>query len=429
VRWVSKLGGELIGSLPFERQGDDTLAVTPTPLRNLSQHKLEPTLRDELATRGVTVQYGTEWIAGTQDHASVRSTVLDGGAESMVTSRWLLACDGAGSPVRRWLGIEPVGPHRIQTFLMVQLAADFRSVVGADRGVLHWICDPAAGGTFVAHDLDREWVYMYPWDPDTDPVENITAARCAALVRAALAEPDTPFEVVDFATWVMTAQVAERYRAGRVFLLGDAAHRFPPTGGLGLNTGVADVHNLAWKLAAVARGDAPDALLDTYELERRPIAEHNAAVSLQNALKLVDVPVAIGEDLAATLGDPESRAAVQAAIADQALHFDMLGLQIGYVYGATEPPTDATIRDFTPRVTPGARLPHGWVTRAGAMVSTLDLVPLDREITIVGSEATAPTVGAVLRIGTDIEDPDGWWPALGLAATDSITVRPDQHIV
>jgi 2-polyprenyl-6-methoxyphenol hydroxylase-like FAD-dependent oxidoreductase len=445
VHWVTRLGGEVLGSLPFERQGDDELAISPTPLRNLSQHRIEPLLRAELAERGVVVADRTEWCDARDDGVTVCSRLRCGDVERGVTSRWLLACDGAGSPVRRHLGIEPVGPHRIQTFLMVHLAADFRAAVAHAPGVLHWVCDPRAGGTFVAHDVDREWVYMHPWDPDASDPATVTDEHCAQLVRAALDDPTLPFVVLDHATWTMTAQVAERYRAGRCFLLGDAAHRFPPTGGLGLNTGVADAHNLAWKLARVAHGGAPDALLDTYESERRPVAEHNAAVSLDNAMRMIEVPIALGADadpelsranFERLLAAAEGRAAVAAAIERQAPHFDLLGLQLGYEYAldATAERAPAAARDYVPSTRPGARLPHGWVRQGAAVLSTLDLVPLDRPLVLLGPDARrVPWPGSdgavALRVGVDVVDPDDWWGSVaGMPADGALLVRPDQHV-
>ncbi len=414
VYWVDRLGGRVLGRLPFEQQGDDTLAVTPTPLRNLSQHHIEPTLRDELAAAGVAVEYSCEWRAATQDAEGVTSTLAGPGGEETVRSRWLVACDGAGSPVRRWLGIEPVGPARLQSFVMTHFRANLRDLAGDEPGVLYWVCDPEHGGTFVSHGLESEWVFMHGFDPDVEDPVSFTPERCEALVRAALADPDLDLEVVAVAPWHMTAQVAERYRDGRVLLAGDAAHRFPPTGGLGLNSGVGDVHNLAWKLAAVTAGVAPDALLDTYESERRPVAERNCEVSLANALKLVEVPVAIAHG-----GD------VAAAIADQATHFDMLGLQLGYRYGAPDAGVgDDAVRTFTPTAEPGDRLPHGWVTRDGARVSTLDLVPLDRAIEFGG-----PAADADLVVGRDFDDPDGWWTTVvALPPGGRLRVRPDQHV-
>ncbi len=484
VHWVRKLGGEVIASLPYERQGDDQLAVTPTPLRNLSQHRLEPMLVEALAAAGVPVRYGHEWesadLAAKATTDRVTSSVRGPDGPVTVVSRWLLACDGASSPVRRRLGIIPEGPHRIQSFVMVHLAADLRPLVGDHPGVLFWICDADAGGTFVSHGADREWVYMHAFDPDTEDVDSYTPDRCERLVRAALDDPDVPLDVVTVATWTMTAQVAPRFRDGRVFLVGDAAHRFPPTGGLGLNTGVADAHNLAWKLVAVDRGEAGPDLLDSYERERRPVAQRNAAVSLENAFKIVEVPAALGADpdpavfqanIDATLADPEGRARVVAAIENQAPHFDLVGLQLGYAYdlaarlpagagdsgagdsgagdadagdadggdadggdadggdadGGDADGGDADARAYVPSSRPGGRLPHGWVRVAGATCSTLDLIPLDHTVLIAGPACTV--AGADVRMGVDVDDPDGWWSTtLGLPDDAALLVRPDQHV-
>ena len=443
VHWVTKLGGDVIGSLPFEQQGDDNLAFTPTPLRNLSQHRLEPLLVRELAERGVDVRYSCRWESCVQGADGVVSTVVDGQRAGRVRSRWLLACDGASSPVRRTTSIVAEGPRRIQSFVTVHLAANLRGLVQDHPGILYWVCDPLSGGAFVAHDLDRDWVYMHPFDPDVEDASAYTPERCDRLVRSALEDPEVELTVQEVATWHMTAQVADRYREHRILLVGDAAHRFPPTGGLGLNTGVQDAHNLAWKLASVLRGESDDSLIDTYQAERRPVALRNAEVSLENAMKLIEVPLALGLDedpqvfrsnMDATLADPVGRARVRAAIRNQAAHFDMLGLQLGCRYDLRDEgvaPTGASdidpVRTYVPSARPGGRLPHGWLRRDGSICSSLDLVPLDRPVLIIGP--TAPTTGPGIRVGTDVEDLDDWWRcALGLPDDAAVLVRPDQHV-
>jgi hypothetical protein len=251
-----------------------------------------------------------------------------------------------------------------------------------------------------------------------------------------------PFAIRTVRAWTMTAQVAERYGQGRVFLVGDAAHRFPPTGGLGLNTGVQDAHNLVWKIAAVEAGWAPEAILETYEVERRPVAQRNADVSLQNAMRLAEVYQALAaEDVARQGGDGD---ALRAAIANQAEHFDMLGLQLGFVYesGAIAPNGDRTerrpgsVRDYVPSASPGSRVPHAWVTRDGERISSLDLFAYDRFTLVVGPAGQAwieAAAGRVpmdyLTIGRGVGDAGGHWTKLlGIDPGGAVLVRPDQHV-
>lgn len=410
VFWVDRLGGEVYGSLPYEQQGDELLAVTPTPLRNLSQHLLEPFLVAELERRGLSVEYSTEWVGHRPTEVAVVSTVQSDGRPAEITSTWLLACDGAGSPVRKACGIAMEGPDDLQRFSMVHFRADLSAMVGEHKGVLYWLCDPEVGGTLVSHGNGGEWVYM-------------CAVRDDAVEHTAnsMAQP-VPIEVLSTSAWTMTSQLATRYRDDRVLLVGDSAHRFPPSGGMGLNTGVQDAHNLAWKLAMVQRGEATDDLLDTYEIERRPVAARNAQASLENAFRMFEVFTA--------LADPEHTGLAE-AIEHQATHFDMFGLHLGYRYATAdsplvdEPLTDDVVRTYTPSSEPGGRLPHAWVQRDGATISTLDLVPLHRSV-VIGGSARAD---ADVQVGRDLVDPDDWWGTImRLGPADAVEVRPDQHI-
>jgi 2-polyprenyl-6-methoxyphenol hydroxylase-like FAD-dependent oxidoreductase len=453
--FVTRLAGEELGRLPFEQQGDDCLRHTPTPLRNLAQHRFEPILADTLAgIPTAQIRYAHQWESFDQDAEGVTSLVRDLASDELIEirSRCLIAADGAGSRVRKSLDIEMDGPTRLQCFLMIHFEANLREIVKDRPGVLYWIMDPEAGGTFVAHDIDREWVYMHAFDPDSESEEDFDDARCRALVLRGIGK-DVPLRVLHRGTWVMSAQVSQAMRNGRIFLAGDAAHRFPPTGGLGLNTGIQDVHGLIWKLCAAEDGWAPASLLDTYEIERRPVARNNADQSLRNASKLLEIPQKLGTDqepttarMQATLDDPVGRRSVAAAIANQAEHFDMLGLQLGYAYteGALVPDgsealqLDNPVRDYVASSRPGARLPHAWLERDGQRVSSLDLVRSDG-LTLInwGSDAEwAHAVAAIdavplaqVRVGTDVREPDSHWAEVcRIAPGGALLVRPDQHV-
>ena len=379
VVWMTKLAGEELGRLPYERQGDENLQYTPTPLLNLSQHLFEPILLDRLREESdAEVRYRHQWDALEQDGDGVTSRIddLETGCSYAVHSRYVLAADGAGSRVRKAVDIGMLGPDRLQSFVMIHFQADLRSIVRERPAILYWLVDPEVMGTLVAHDIDRTWVFMQPYDPDTESADAYTDRVCAEIVRRALGRDDVDFVVRDVSTWTMTAQVADRYASGRVFLIGDSAHRFPPTGGLGMNTGIQDAHNLVWKLCAVDAGWAPGSLLETYESERRPVAQHNADHSLNNAMKMWEVFQALGilpgdrsgskERMEATLADRAGRERLRVAIQNQQEHFDMFGLQLGFSYatgalvaGAPETPTGATPgRDFVPTTRPGSRVPH-----------------------------------------------------------------------
>ena len=422
VHWVTKLGGTVLGSLPYERQGDEMLALTPTPLRNLAQHILEPVLVDELSGMGITVEYSTQWISMVQGDENVDSTVVLNGREEIITSRFVLGCDGASSAVRHASRITMEGPDNLQSFATIHFTADLSSLTRECPGVLFWLCDQGMGGTLISHGSNNEWVYMHP--VDAGYVISQSDEEFEAMVRSVLIDAQVDIKILRTSSWTMTSQIAERYRDGRVFLVGDAAHRFPPSGGMGLNSGVQDAHNLAWKLHAVITGQSPDSLLDTYDPERRPVAQRNAQASLENAFKMIEVFEALGKPNQEGLAD---------AINNQQTHFDMFGLQMGFRYeleGSTTPIaplSDDVIRNYTPSTEPGCRLPHGWLTRNGQRVSSLDLIGLTETTVIIGPTAKANVDH--LQVGRDFDDPDNWWgKVLGLSSDACLTVRPDQHV-
>ncbi len=381
VRWVESLRGDEIGRVPFEslHLGNETLRTSPHPLRNLSQHRLEPFLRSHVRD----LRGGLRWTTARYEDDVVVSTLVDvtSGEDIEIRSRYVIAADGAGSAVRRFLGVKMIGPEEIQNFLAIHVEADLREVVRDRPGTLYWITDPQHAGTFIAHDPATTWVYMRNFDPRSESLADYSPERAELIFRQASKMPDgIPLTVRHVTTWRMSFQVAETYRVGSFFLVGDAAHRFPPTGGLGLNTGAPDAQNLAWKLKLVLDGVAPDDLLDTYERERHPVAERNGQTSLDNAFRLMDVWVALGVSddidesrrmMSEVLSTSEGRENVRRAIENQEEHFDQLGVQLGTSYtvesggivsdGTTPPVPANAVREYIPSTSPGVRLPHAWL--------------------------------------------------------------------
>jgi hypothetical protein len=311
--------------------------------------------------------------------------------------------------------------------------------------VLHFVLDPEAPGIFIAHDVESDWVFMHAIDPSVESIDDYTDDRCLAIIeRAAGTELDA--EILGTGTWWMSSQTVESMGQGRVFLAGDAAHRFPPTGGLGLNSGVQDIHGLIWRLGAIIAGRASAALLDSYEIERIPVARNNAHQSLTNAIKLVQLSAALGTDaeptsarLHASLADPSKADEIAAAVELQREHFDLFGLQLGYIYGAgavvpEEPPAEpGSPSEYEPTARPGARLPHAWLGEVGG-ISTLDLVPLDRPVLFsfgdhdVWASALGAADVATVRVGVDTPALDSWRQVCGVDDTGAILVRPDHHV-
>ncbi len=446
VRMIQRLDKPEIGSLVYERQDDEVRDLTPWPLINIEQPKFEEIVEAAALTQPtVDLRRGLEWQGCLQLGDSVVSTLLDraSGEQIKVKSRYLIAADGAGSPVRDAVGIAMDGPERLAANMMIHFEADLRAHVGDQAAILYFLFGPDAGGVLIAYDVGKTWVLMHPCGMD-DPPEAFDEAQCRAAIRIAVGHEPADLKVKGVRAWNMSAQVARRYRDGNVFLVGDAGHRFPPTGGLGLNTGVGDIDNLAWKIAAIEAGWASPDLLESYNAERRKIAETNMGQSLGNAMRMITLFGALGygpdqtvdaETFAARLSEPEARAAVDAAIAFQKDHFDSLRLQLGFAYGDALRADDLLpISEFTPKAVVGARLPHLALSDGR---STLDLVSHNGFTLIAGPEADPTGLEAtgltvplkVLIEGRDFGATKGWASHMGLSPSGALLVRPDGHIL
>jgi tetracenomycin A2 monooxygenase-dioxygenase len=238
------------------------------------------------------------------------------------------------------------------------------------------------------------------------------------LARIAAGNPDLDVDVESAQPWDARHMVAEKFQDGRVFLAGDASHAHPPAGGFGVNAGIQDAHNLAWKLAAVVNGWAGPSLLDTYDVERRPVG----AATADQAWMLF-------------------RTRGQLAEEDRAAYRDFVIVTMGYRYSSDAvvgAPADAELmpRELTFTGQPGSRVPHGWLTQGKNRLSSIDVLTDDFTLVsgpdgqhwlddgaVVAAEFGIPL--RTYRIGADLGDPDGWLAGAGVRSTGALLVRPD----
>jgi 2,4-dichlorophenol 6-monooxygenase len=329
ITWCTTLGGAEVGRLDLRPVDPETGVRRPEPWTNCSQDLLEPILlRHASREKPARIVSGAECVAIEQGEGFVSAQVRRAdGREQRIEADWAVAADGAGSPVRRMLGIPMEGIGPLGRFLMVHFEADLVPWVQHRSGPLFWILNPESLGCLIVHDPKRSHVFMMP-SRGSDDEERMIPERLAAALGVPL-EP----KILSFDEWSPHVQVAARYREGRTFLVGDAAHRFPPTGGLGLNTGIQEAYDLVTRLAAVVAGRASEALLDGYEAACRPVAKANADESFENMKRLGEIVRVLGEspDLAALERRVASLSATEreqlgAAIEAQRSHFLSDGL-------------------------------------------------------------------------------------------------------
>jgi 2-polyprenyl-6-methoxyphenol hydroxylase-like FAD-dependent oxidoreductase len=475
VSFYTKICGYKLGVLGMTDYLDHVervLASTASPGCVSSQIVLEAILKEH-AERAphVSVLFHHEKIAIEQDDVSVRATLLNraSGERFVIEADYAIACEGVRSSTREELGRRLVGPPPFGHCINIYLEADLQSLVSERNQALFWISTPDATGGFIALGGDqRKYCFNTPYFPEKgERPEDFTEERCLAKVRAAIGSQDLPIKILAVGPWVLCGQVIDEYRQGRIFFAGDTAHLNIPTGGFGFNTGMQETHNLAWKIAAVLRGDAPDALLDTYHQERRPIAVFNVEKSRENAINIRDTGATFGGyvpdndeiDLDTAKGRRQ-RAEKSAAIAKQKTHFLFLGQEIGYGYwdsplvvpdGSRHYAEENAIEDpvyiYVPNARPGARAPHCWVARADKpdeRIAIHDLFGKEFVLLTHGLRSTAWATDVALPVGrtgvshyrvgaprsdANLIDLDGTWARFyGIDSEGAVLVRPDGHV-
>ena len=415
----------------------DGVELSPAPWLLTSQDRIEEILLRRLAGMDeVQICWDTELVEVAENGEQVTAEVRDPSGTRHLTARWLVGADGAASSVRRSLDIEMDGIASFGTMINCQFYADLGPWTDHRPAALYWTTSPARN-VFQKIDTDNRWLCQLNYDPSMHRAEDFNTEVAAEWILRSIG-PDLPedfdLRVTDVIPWVMSSTVAERFRDGRVFLTGDAAHQLPPTGGFGMNTAVQDAHNLAWKFAAVAGGQAGEGLLDTYESERAPVAQYNADRSRENSRSVGRIRRLV-ESGTATV--EQKREALRASTQ----YGNWLGMDLGLRYDegclipdGTEPPqVDDPVSEYVPTARPGHRAPHVPIDLDGA-TSTLDLY--DRQFVLlcgadVDTEAEACTHPAlrVLRLDAHLEDSDGRLAsAHGIDRTGAVLVRPDGHV-
>jgi len=442
IIWTRSLAGEELERRVPARSSDDAASLSPTANCLCAQDDLEPVLR-RFAERHAPgeVRFSTEIRDVRQDAGGVTATLVDRarGGTTRVRAPYLIAADGARSRIRDGLGIAMQGEAALYRSVNILFRADLTPWVADRPSALYFVEQPNLRGTFLTINGVNRWGFLVNGlAAEDESGAEFTPDQCVTVIRQAAGVPDLEVEILGILPWVAAAQVAERYQSGRVFLAGDAAHHMPPTGGFGMNTGIQDVHNLAWKLAAVQRGWGAPALLDSYEAERLPHGRATTEQSLRNAASMGRVASTIGEQAAGGV----SRARPE-FLNEQGMIFGAVYSSAAIVPDGTPLPSVANpITDYLPVARPGSRAPHVWLTRAGECCSTLDLFGA-AFVLLAGSRGGAwtaasrevartravPLMAYTVGPNADLGDPDGRWETgYGVAPDGAVLIRPDGHV-
>jgi len=402
--------------------------------QRISQIFQEPVLRAAAeAHPHVDVRFGWRVLSATPDGdgVCVRACEVASGRQQQFRARFVAACDGGASALRESSGLRLEGRQAVAQQVGVFFRApDLRARNPQGDAVFWFIVHPKLRGIVVAIDGRELYTFHQFASLDTDP----RSLDAAELVRGAIGA-EVPFEVLAVNPWRAHLMVADRYRAGNIFLAGDAAHLLIPTGGFGMNTGLCEAADLGWKLEATLAGWGGERLLDSYEAERRPIAVRNVAAAGENAAALARYPAPEaliedsdeGEALRETIG--------KRILQNQRREFESAGVQLGYRYeaspicvddGSDAPPDDPV--EYVPTARPGSRAPHVWLEPGVALFDRFGpgftLLRLGGSRVDIAAFAKAASLrGVPLRV-VDVADA----AVRALYARDLVLVRPDQHV-
>ncbi|BCH67230.1 2,4-dichlorophenol 6-monooxygenase (plasmid) [Agrobacterium vitis] len=478
--FCESLAGEEIGRLkawgnhPLSKA--EHLMSSPTKMNDLPQTFMEPLLFKAACSRGTQARMSTEYLRHEQNAEGVLTTCKDrlSGHELTIQSKYLIGADGAKSLVAEHAGLPFEGKMGVGGSMNILFKADLTKYVAHRPSVLYWVMQPGADVGGIGMGLVRmvrpwnEWLIVWGYDIN-GPEPEVTEELATGVARQLIGDPDLEIELLAANTWTVNNYYATRTSNGRVFCVGDAIHRHPPSNGLGSNTSIQDSFNLAWKLAMVLKGQAGEGLLESFNVERAPIAKQIVSRANQSIGETGPIFAALGmsegvdpeqmqKNLEARTDGTEAaeqqREAIRKAIAFKKYEFDAHGIEMNQRYRSDAIVTDGQIEpDFLldadlhhqPTTWPGARLPHAWLYKhvGGAEVSTLDLCGHGKFtlLTGLGGKTWVDAAAAVgSELGMEINahmigprqtyvDPTGDWARLSeIRDTGCVLVRPDHHV-
>jgi putative polyketide hydroxylase len=430
ILWAESLAGKEINRLTPGRATPTGQAMSPVANCGCSQDLLEPVLRRHAeALAPDAIKFSTE-LCDLRQEGGLTGVLKDqaSGETSPIRARYIVAADGTRSFVREKLGIGRTGEKDIYDSVNVHFRADLRPWIEDRPAALYLIEQPELRATFLTVNGTDRWGFLiHSLSAYGFTKENLTPERCIELVRRAVGIADLPVEVLGINFWNCSAMVADHFRSGNVFLVGDAAHETTPSGGFGMNLGVQDAQNLAWKIAAVLRGEADPSLLDSYEAERRP-----------HALEVVGATLLNMQSFDRSKRQTEARLPRKEFLNERGLIFGARYQSLAVVPdGSTPPEVSDPVTEYVPSAHPGCRAPHVWLEGKDRRLSTIDL--FGRGFVLLAapggsswrSAARQPGLPRIdVRVlGEDVVDADETWMATyGVQEGGAVLVRPDGYV-
>lgn len=404
-----------------------TPQISPARYCMCAQDELEPVLLQAAHERGCEVRFGCELVSFEQDDTGVTAHIKERttGAEQTIRADYLVAADGAHSTIRQQLHIPTTGRGVLLYEINIYFSADLQALTQDRPFILCYVKNPAVEGVLLSVNNTDRWLLNVPYDPEQGvSPDDFTPVYCQELVRQAVGLPDLAPDILGILPWEAAVRVAGRYQQQRIFLAGDAAHVMPPSGAFGMNTGIADAHNLAWKLTAVLNGQASPVLLTSYEAERRPVAQ---LTTEQAGLRL--------SGNVYTGGSGKIEGMIDEAFITLGYHYRSSAIM---AEDREEQQASGTL-DLHGQ--PGTRAPHLRVERQGQRLSLLDL--FTTRFVLLTGPAGLPWYDAArqlaarglpldaYRVGPDgdLRELEGSWPdAYGVSAAGAALVRPDGFV-